>query len=139
MWWGPFGCDSPILGQIQITSHCCQLKQGVCQPVLDTPPNQVWLTLNCAQALYPVTNLMRSVALRAPPPAQEGGLFRRERLRVRLSYAEARGGGGGLNRLHMVMELPRPGWGVLNVTGPVVGWSFAAEVPGVRNLWAFPS
>lgn len=74
---------------------------------------------------------MRSVALPAPPPPAEGGLSRRERLRVRLAYAEGRGG-GGLNRLHMVMELPRPGWGVLNVTGPVVGWSFAEEVSGVR-------
>lgn len=52
---------------------------------------------------------------------------------MRLAYAEAlRGRGGRLNRLHLVMRLPKPGWGVLNVTGPVVAWSFAEEMPEVR-------
>lgn len=82
------------------------------------------------QALYPVPRLLRSVALPAPPP--DARLFRHEAVEVKLAYAEAlRGQGGGLNRLHLVMRLPKPGWGVLNVTGPVVAWSFAEEVPEV--------
>ena len=83
-----------------------------------------------AQALYPVPRLLRSVALPAPPP--DARLFRHEAVQVKLAYAEAlRGQGGVMSRLHLVMRLPKPGWGVLNVTGPVVAWSFAEEVPEV--------
>ena len=40
----------------------------------------------------------------------------------------------GLTRVHLEIRLPRPAWGALNVTGPVVAWSFAEEPPQVRSL-----
>ena len=108
-----------------VSGACCK-AQGVSHPSLFWS-GFLWRV----QALYPVPRLLRSVALPAPLP--DARLFRHRAVEVKLAYAEAltRGRGSGLARLHLVMRLPKPGWGVLNVTGPVVAWSFAAEVPEV--------
>lgn len=82
------------------------------------------------QALYPVGNLMRGVALPAPPI--DTGLYQPGQMKLSLTGVEAVPSGNA-SRLLLVMKTPWPAWGLLNVTGPVVGWSFAEENPEVRT------
>ncbi len=86
---------------------------------------------------------MQFVALRAPPPP--AALQRRGALNVRLARREARA--GGRERLHLVLQLPRPAWGSLNITarGPVglLAWSFTdalSQVPAraPSRAWGCP-
>ena len=81
------------------------------------------------QALYPVGNLMRGVALPAPPV--DAGLYQPGQLKVSLTGVETAPSGDG-SRLLLLMRTPWPAWGLLNVTGPIVGWSFAEENPEVQ-------
>lgn len=71
-------------------------------------------------------------ALEAPAPnlAQ----WRCEDVNITLLRKEALLASQGLSRVHLEIRLPRPAWGALNVTGPVVAWSFAEEPPQVRLL-----
>ncbi|CAL8464405.1 g3940 [Coccomyxa elongata] len=78
------------------------------------------------QALYPVGNLMRGVALPAPPV--DTSLYRPGQMDVSLTGIEA-APSGNASRLLLLMQTPWPAWGLLNVTGPVIGWSFAQENP----------
>jgi hypothetical protein len=84
-----------------------------------------------AQALYPVEKLLGWVCMGAPPADE--GLFQPRRIGMKLERVET-AADGATQRLHLRMQLPWPGWGVLNVTGPVVGWSFAPEIDGVSSL-----
>lgn len=81
------------------------------------------------QALFPVEKMMRGVALPAPPP--DSSIYRPGQLNISLTAVEPSPLGGKATRLSLLMQLPSPGWGSLNVTGPVVGWSFAEENPEV--------
>ena len=73
---------------------------------------------------------MQYVALAAPPP--EAGMFRRGALAVRLAQREHRG--PRRRRLHLVMELPRPAWGSLNITAaPLLAWSFTDQLSQARS------
>ncbi len=82
-----------------------------------------------AQAMYPVGNLLRGVALPAPPV--DSSMYRPGQMRISLTGTEPSPSGSDVSRLSLLMQLPWPGWGLLNVTGPVVGWSFAEENPEV--------
>lgn len=84
--------------------------------------------LSRAQALYPVHQLMQYVSLAAPQP--ERGMFDRGALAVTLAQREHRA--AGASRLHLVMRLPRPAWGSLNITGDVRGWSFTDVLSQAR-------
>lgn len=55
-------------------------------------------------------------------------------MKITLLKEEALPASQGLTRVHLEIHLPRPAWGALNVTGPVVAWSFAEEPPQVRLL-----
>lgn len=81
------------------------------------------------QALYPVHQLMQFVSLAAPPP--ERGMYAHGALAITLAQREHRR--AGTSRLHLVMRLPRPGWGSLNITGDVRGWSFTAVLSQARQ------
>ena len=87
------------------------------------------------QALYPVHQLMQYISLAAPPPAR--GMFARGALAVALAQREHRA--AGASRLHLVMRLPRPAWGSLNITGDVRGWSFTDVLSQARpkGIWGF--
>ena len=52
-------------------------------------------------------------------------------MEITLLEEEALPASQGLTRVHLEIRLPRPAWGALNVTGPVVAWSFAEEPPQV--------
>ena len=84
-----------------------------------------------AQAMYPVGNLLRGVALLAPPA--DSSMYRPGQMRISLTGTEPSPSGSDVSRLSLLMQLPWPGWGLLNVTGPVVGWSFAEENPEVYS------
>ena len=71
---------------------------------------------------------MQYVSLAAPPP--ERGMFARGALAVTLAQREHRA--AGASRLHLVMRLPRPAWGSLNITGDVRGWSFTDVLSQAR-------
>ena len=81
-----------------------------------------------AQALYPVHRLLQSVSLAAPPPGRR--MYARGALAVSLAQREHRR--AGTSRLHLVMRLPRPAWGSLNITGDVRGWSFTDALSQAR-------
>ncbi|KAK9905035.1 hypothetical protein WJX75_008341 [Coccomyxa subellipsoidea] len=83
------------------------------------------------QALFPVGKMMRGVALPAPPP--DSSIYRPGQLNISLTGVEPSPLGGKATRLSLLMQLPSPGWGSLNVTGPVVGWSFAEENPETQE------
>ena len=55
-------------------------------------------------------------------------------MNITLLEEEALPASQGLTRVRLEIRLPRPAWGVLNVTGPVVAWSIAEEPPQVRLL-----
>lgn len=55
-------------------------------------------------------------------------------MKITLIEEEALPASQGLTRVHLEIRLPRPAWGALNVTGPVVAWSIAEEPPQVRLL-----
>lgn len=75
---------------------------------------------------------MRWVALPAAPA--DNDLYQPGGISIELDKLEPAGEvQSGGNRLHLVMQLPWPGWGLLNVTGPVVGWSFTSESNAVRQ------
>lgn len=112
--------------------------------------------------MYPVSEVWRPISFAAPPPhpsltrqlpAIE--LVRSEALPAAGAAAAAAGhqacsaldptkGGGSCairdsprQRLHLELRLQSMGWGVLNVTGPLLAWSFTdalptAPVPHVR-------
>ncbi|KAK9839614.1 hypothetical protein WJX81_000975 [Elliptochloris bilobata] len=90
------------------------------------PPNAVLVPTSARdwQALHPVARLMQYVSLAAPPP--EPGMFARGALAITLAQREYRA--ANATRLHLVMRLPRPGWGSLNITGDVRGWSFTDKL-----------
>ncbi len=73
--------------------------------------------------------LMQYVSLAAPPP--EPAMFRRGALAVKLAHREPRW--PGQQRLHLVMQLPRPAWGSLNITGRLLAWSFTDELSQARR------
>ena len=91
----------------------------------DGPSYNIFLS---TQALYPVHQLMQYVSLAAPAP--ERGMFGRGALAVSLAQREHRA--AGASRLHLVMRLPRPAWGSLNITGDVRGWSFTDVLSQAR-------
>ncbi len=72
---------------------------------------------------------MRGVALPAPPV--DASLYRPGQMKVSLTGIEA-APSGNASRLLLLMQTPWPAWGLLNVTGPVIGWSFAQENPEVE-------
>ena len=82
------------------------------------------------QALYPIGKITQGLTFEAPTP--DLTTFQSEGMRMDLIRAEAMPGSKGLTRLHLAMRLPCPVWGAVNVTGPVKGWSLAAEPPNVR-------
>ena len=80
------------------------------------------------QAMYPMHDMIRGKVFGAPPADPK--LFPTLPT-VRLLTKDAPGActAGGTDRLHLELRLPRPGVGVLNVTGPLQGWSFTDQLP----------
>lgn len=87
------------------------------------------------QAMHPVPNLMRGVALAAP--AVDSSIYQPGQMTISLTGADPVPG-RNVSRLHLLMQLPWPAWGVLNVTGPLQGWSYADTIE-VRHCRLFPN
>ncbi|KAL0027903.1 hypothetical protein WJX79_001663 [Trebouxia sp. C0005] len=74
-------------------------------------------------AMYPMHDMIRGKVFEAPPADKE--LFPTPPTVHLLS----RDSSGGTDRLHLELRLPRPGVGVVNVTGPLHAWSFTDQLP----------
>ena len=78
--------------------------------------------------MYPMHDMIRGLLVEAPPT--DLGLFPAPPS----IHLISRDGpetctAGGTDRLRLGLKLPRPGVGVLNVTGPLQAWSFTDQLP----------
>lgn len=78
-------------------------------------------------AMYPMHDMIRGRVFEAPPA--DRGLFPTPPTVHLLSRDSSGGTARGTDRLHLELRLPRPGVGVVNVTGPLHAWSFTDQLP----------
>lgn len=84
---------------------------------------------------FPVSEIFSPVTFAAPPPdAKDLQLLPSIRL-ARRSRPPASGGPEAAKklRLHLEIQLPGPAWGFVNVTGPLLAWSFTDPPPIARD------
>ena len=75
---------------------------------------------------FPVSEIFSPLTFAAPPPEpQDLQILPSIRLASRGSAGEA----AEKLRLHLEMRLPGPAWGFVNVTGPLLAWSFTDPPP----------
>jgi hypothetical protein len=60
---------------------------------------------------------------------------------LRLTGSETSDRGNGVMRemLHLQLNLSGPAWGIMNVTGPLTGWSLTPTAPPVSQSQVRPS
>ena len=80
-----------------------------------------------SQAMYPMHDMIRGQVFEGPPA--DRGLFPTPPTVHLLSRDTSGGTAEGTDRLHLELRLPRPGVGVVNVTGPLHAWSFTDQLP----------
>ena len=72
-------------------------------------------------------DMIRGKVFEGPPADKE--LFPTPPTVHLLSRDSSGGTAGGTDRLHLELKLPRPGVGVVHVTGPLHAWSFIDQLP----------
>ena len=77
----------------------------------------------CTQTMYPLTSRLGGVTI-DPPAAHEQYLS--EPPSIELSN---RASHGSYNRLQMILKTREPCWGVINMTGQLLNWSFTGGLP----------
>ncbi len=77
--------------------------------------------------MYPMHDMIRGKVFEGPPADKE--LFPTPPTVHLLSRDSSGGTAGGTDRLHLELKLPRPGVGVVHVTGPLHAWSFTDQLP----------
>lgn len=72
-------------------------------------------------------DMIRGKVFEGPPADKE--LFPTPPTVHLLSRDSSGGTAGGTDRLQLELKLPRPGVGVVHVTGPLHAWSFTDQLP----------
>ena len=87
------------------------------------------------QVLHPVSEMLQLVSLMAPNPGQRPhSALPAMQLIEEVNVPAATGSITGGRRLHLELQLPAAGAiGVMNVSGPVLDWSFAHGALEVRH------
>lgn len=85
---------------------------------------------------FPVSELFNPVTFAAPPPDPKDLLIlpsirltRKAAIPTNGSSSEA----AAKLRLHLEMRLQGPSWGFVNVTGPLLAWSFTDPPPVAKD------
>jgi len=77
-------------------------------------------------SIHPIGKILQTVVLPAPP-AEAHHLSRHKYTQLRKRHVERLDSGDWM--LHIDVLTPQPGWGALNITGPIRQWSFTESVP----------
>ena len=78
--------------------------------------------------MYPMSDMIRGKVFDAPPPDRR--IFPASPYIQLISRDSTQSClPGRTDRLHLELKLPRPGVGVVNVTGPLQAWSFTDQLP----------
>ena len=87
---------------------------------------------------YPASEIFNPMTFAAPPPDPKDLLILPRIRLIRTAAAPSDGSSPGSigyerQRLHLEMRLAGPSWGFVNVTGPLLAWSFTDPPPVARD------
>eukprot|EP00873_Tetraselmis_striata_P008171 jgi/Tetstr1/428435/TSEL_018449.t1 len=86
-------------------------------------------------SFHPLGKILQTVVLDGPPPDPKhmaGSSF------PQLRKQSLTRGVDGRVRLELCVVLPEPGWGVLNITAPILDWSLTSDMPSPSAAPATP-